>query len=95
MSAGQDPPGGTPVTQQGIRIVLEFTSEDKAWIRINKVDVPLFWQGHAVAPALADIVRVGGRQFVIDARVWEHEGAQPILRLYLSSGHAQSDTSFG
>jgi len=46
-------------------------------------------------PALGDVVRVGGRQFVIEARVWEHDGAAPPLRLYVGSGHAQSDTSFG
>lgn len=83
------------MTQENLRIVLEFTSEDRAWIRINKVDVPRFWQDHSVAPALGDVVRVGGRQFVIDARVWEHDGAMPMLRLYLGSGHAQSDTTFG
>lgn len=83
------------MTQQDLRIVLEFSTEDKAWIRVTKVDVPPFWQGHTVAPALGDVVRVGGRQFVVDARVWEHDGALPMLRLYLGSGHAQSDTSFG
>ncbi len=83
------------MTEQDIRIVLEFTPEDRTWIRITRVDVPRFWQNHSVAPALGDVVRVGGRQFVIDARVWEHDGAGPTLRLYLGSGHAQSDTSFG
>ena len=83
------------MTEQDIRINLEFTPEDRTWIRITKVDVPRFWQGHSIAPALGDVVRVGGRQFVVDARVWEHEGAGPTLRLYLGSGHAQSDTSFG
>lgn len=82
------------MTQQTLRIVLEFTPEDRAWIRINKVDVPAFWQGHAVPPALGDVVRLGGRQFVIEARVWEQEAAGPALRLYVSSGHAQSDTTF-
>lgn len=83
------------MNQQDLRIVLEFSSEDRTWIRVNKVDVPKFWQGHTVAPALGDVVRVGGRQFVVDARVWEHDGTLPMLRLYLGSGHAQSDTSFG
>jgi hypothetical protein len=48
-----------------------------------------------VPPALGDVVRVGGRQFVIEARVWEHDGTLPMLRLYVGSGHAQSDTTFG
>ena len=83
------------MTEQDVRIVLEFTPEDRTWIRITKVDVPRFWQSHSIAPALGDVVRVGGRQFVIDARVWEHDGAATTLRLYLGSGHAQSDTTFG
>lgn len=81
--------------QENLRIVLEFTPEDRTWMRISKVDVPRFWDGHSATPALGDVVRVGGRQFVIDARVWEHDGTAPMLRLYLSSGHAQSDTTFG
>jgi hypothetical protein len=83
------------MTQQALRISLEFTPEDRAWIRINKVDVPAFWQGHSVAPALGDVVRLGGRQFVIDARVWDQDNGSPTLRLFVGSGHAQSDTTFG
>jgi hypothetical protein len=83
------------MTTQELRIVLEFNPEDRAWIRISKTAVPQFWQGHGVAPAHGDVLRVGGRQFVIDARVWEHDGVAPMLRLYLGSGHAQSDTAFG
>ena len=83
------------MNQENLRIVLQFASEDKAWIRVTKVAVPNFWHGHPVEPALGDVVRVGGRQFVINARVWEHDGAAAVLRLYLGSGHAQSDTSFG
>ena len=78
-----------------IRIVPVFTTDDQAWLRRGSIPVPAFWNGHAVAPALGDVLRVGGRQFVINARVWEHDGAVPVLRLYLGSGHAQSDTSFG
>jgi hypothetical protein len=84
-----------PMSQQDLNIVLEFNAEDRAWIRISKVDVPKFWAGHNVPPALGDVVRLGGRQFVIEARVWEQDVATPMLRLYLSSSHAQSDTSFG
>lgn len=83
------------MTHEELRIVLEFTAEDRTWIRVTKVEVPRFWQGHSVPPALGDVVRVGGRQFVIEARVWEHDGTLPMLRLYVGSGHAQSDTSFG
>jgi len=83
------------MVQQDIRIVLEFTPEDRTWMRVNRVDVPPFWKGHTVAPLLGDVLRVGGRQFVIAARVWEHDGAAPTLRLFIGSGHAQSDTVFG
>ena len=80
---------------QEIKINLVFTSDDQAWIRRTSVDVPKFWQGHSIAPALGDVLRIGGRQFVIENRVWEYDGSGPLLRLFLSSGHAQSDTSFG
>jgi hypothetical protein len=81
--------------EQALRIVPAFTTDDQAWMRREGVAVPPFWQSHAVAPALGDVLRIGGRQFVIQARVWEHDGTLPVLRLYIGSGHAQSDTSFG
>jgi hypothetical protein len=81
--------------EPALRILPVFTTDDQAWLRREGVAVPLFWQGHAVAPALGDVLRIGGRQFVIQARVWEHDGTLPVLRLYIGSGHAQSDTSFG
>ena len=81
--------------EQAIRIVPVFTTDDQAWIRREGVSVPPLWQGHTVAPALGDVLRIGGRQFVIQARVWEHDGTVPVLRLYIGSGHAQSDTAFG
>jgi len=83
------------MVQQEIRIVLEFTPEARTWIRVNKVDVPVFWKGRAIPPLLGDVLRLGGRQFVIAGRVWEHDGAGPILRLYVGGSHAQSDTIFG
>ena len=81
--------------EQTIKINPVFTTDDQAWIRREGVAVPPFWQGHTVAPALGDVLRIGGRQFVIQARVWEHDGTLPVLRLYIGSGHAQSDTAFG
>ena len=83
------------MTQPDLRIVLEFIPEDRTWIRITKVDVPRFWQGHDAVPLAGDVLRVGGRQFVIQGRAWEHDGTVPVLRLFLSSGHAESDTVFG
>ena len=83
------------MTQQDIQIVLVFASDDQAWIRRTGVEVPKFWRGHLVAPARGDVLRIGGRQFTIQARVWEHDGSLPTLRLFLSSGRAQSDTVFG
>jgi hypothetical protein len=81
--------------QQEIKIVPVFSTDDQTWIRRTAVQVPKFWQDHSVAPALGDVLRFGGRQFVIQARVWEHDGSVPVLRLYLGSGLAQSDTTFG
>jgi hypothetical protein len=78
-----------------LKIVPVFNADDQAWIRRTSVELPRFWQGHSVAPALGDVLRVGGRQFVVQARVWEHDGGAPLLRLYLGSGHALSDTVFG
>ena len=80
---------------QDIQIAPVFTTDDAAWIRRSAIDVPAFWRGHEVAPATGDVLRIGGRQFVIEARVWEHDGSLPVLKLYLSSGRAQSDTTFG
>lgn len=83
------------MSQQNIQIVLVFTTDDQAWIRRSSIPIPTFWDGHSVAPALGDVIRLGGRQFGIEARVWEHDGTMPVLRLFVSSGHAHSDTTFG
>jgi hypothetical protein len=83
------------MSEQNIQIVPVFTVDDQAWIRRSSISVPKFWAGHSVAPALGDVLRIGGRQFVLQARVWEHDGVVPVLRLFMSSGHAQSDTTFG
>ena len=81
--------------QQNLRIVLAFSADDQAWVRRSSVVVPKFWQGHTVAPISGDALRIGGRQFIVQGRVWEHDGNTPVLRLFLSSGHAESDTVFG
>jgi hypothetical protein len=80
---------------QEIRIVLGFSSDDQAWLRRSSIVVPKYWQGHSVEPVAGDAIRIGGRQFTIQGRAWEHDGASPVLRLFLSSGHAESDTVFG
>jgi len=80
---------------QTLRIVPVFTTEDQAWLRRSQLAVPDFWSGHTAAPALGDVLRVGGRQFDVQARVWEHDGTQPVLKLFLGDGRAQSDTVFG
>ncbi|HVQ02528.1 MAG TPA: hypothetical protein VMT14_03345 [Burkholderiaceae bacterium] len=77
------------------QIQLVFSSDDQAWIRREQIAVPKFWQDHAVAPLVGDVLRFGGRQFVIEARVWEHEAGQPLLRLFVSNARAESDTSLG
>lgn len=78
-----------------LRIVLSFSADDQAWLRRSSITVPPFWEGHGVAPAQGDAVRIGGRQFLIQARVWEHDGDGPVLRLFAGSAQAQSDTVFG
>ena len=83
------------MSMHNIQIVIAFTADDQAWIRRSGLVVPDYWGGHTVAPALDDVLRLGGRQFTIQARVWEHDGATPLLRLYVASGRAESDTTFG
>ena len=80
---------------QNLKIILAFSLDDQGWIRRAGVVVPKYWAGHSVAPAVGDALRIGGRQFTVQGRVWEHDGSTPVLRLYLSSGHAESDTVFG
>lgn len=81
--------------QQNLKIVLALSMDDQAWLRRSSIVVPKFWQGHSVPPMTGDVLRIGGRQFVVQGRVWEHDGNAPVLRLFLSSGHAESDTVFG
>jgi hypothetical protein len=83
------------MSQQDIRILLTFSPDDQAWIRRTQVVVPQFWQAHSIAPAQGDVIRIAGRQFLIQARVWEHDGESPVLRLFVGNAHAQSDTVFG
>jgi hypothetical protein len=83
------------MTSPDLRIVLEFGTEDRTWIRINRVDVPPFWRGLSAVPATGDVLRVGGRQFLVQGRAWEHDGTQTLLRIFLGSSHAHSDTVFG
>ncbi len=80
---------------QGLRIVLAFSPDDQAWLRQSKTAVPKFWDGHPHLPLAGDVVRLGGRQFLIQGRAWEHDGDGALLRVFLSSSHAQSDTVFG
>jgi hypothetical protein len=83
------------MTSPTLRIVLTFPPDDQAWLRREKIPVPKFWDGHVVPPLAGDVIRVGGRQFLIQGRAWEHDRDGPLLRVFLSSSHAQSDTVFG
>lgn len=78
-----------------LQISFVFNADDQAWIRREGLAVPAYWQGHAVPPLVGDVVRFGGRQFVIRARVWEHEAGTTLLRLFVGDAHAESDTSLG
>lgn len=83
------------MSTDSLRIVISFSSDDQAWMRRSSLVVPRFWDGHGVAPAQGDVLRFGGRQFSVEARVWEHDGVSPVLRLFVGNAHAQSDTAFG
>jgi len=78
-----------------LRVVLVFSVDDQAWIRRSSVVVPRFWEGHHIAPAVGDVLRIGGRQFTVKGRVWEQDASGTILRLQLSDAYAESDTVFG
>lgn len=77
------------------QISLVFSADDQAWMRREGVAVPPYWQGHSLPPLVGDVVRFGGRQFVIQARVWEHAAGATTLRLFVGEAHAESDTSLG
>jgi len=78
-----------------LRFALVFSHEDQIWIRRTGVAVPDFWRGHGVAPQVGDVFRLGGRQFTIQGRLWEHDGEAVVLRLFVGSAHAESDSVFG
>ena len=82
------------MSQQSLQVNLVFNADDQAWIRREGIVVPRFWQDHAAAPAVGDVVRFGGRQFVIQTRVWERDGEMTVLRLFVGDARAHSDTSF-
>lgn len=83
------------MSDSNLQIDLVFTPEDQAWMRRNGQPAPAFWKGHTCAPLVGDVLRINGRQFVIRARVWDHDDVKPHLRLFLSDAQAQSDTTFG
>jgi hypothetical protein len=83
------------MSNPSLRTVLSFSVDDQAWLRRGQIAVPNFFQGHDVAPAQGDVLRIAGRQFVVQGRVWEHDSEGPLLRLFMGHAHAQSDTIFG
>jgi hypothetical protein len=83
------------MSQAHPRIVLAFTAEDTAWLKRNQHAVPRYWEGHAAPPLTGDVIRLGGRQFLIQGRAWEHDADGPLLRVFVGASHAHSDTVFG
>lgn len=83
------------MSPSNLRTVLIFSPDDQAWLRREGIAVPNFFDGHGVAPSQGDVLRIARRQFLVQARVWEHDGTSPVLRLFLSNAHAHSDTVFG
>jgi hypothetical protein len=86
---------GDAMNPTPLRVVLVFSPEDQAWIRRAALTVPDFWQGHGVPPAMGDEFRLGGRQFTIQGRLWAQEGEVTLLRVFVGSAHAESDSVFG
>jgi hypothetical protein len=83
------------MTTANPRIVLAFTTEDSAWLKRNQHAVPRYWEGHGAPPLAGDVIRLGGRQFLIQGRAWEHDADGPLLRVFVGDSHAHSDTVFG
>jgi hypothetical protein len=83
------------MSRQSLRVVPVFSPDDQAWLRMNRIVVPDFWSGHTLAPTTGDALRIAGRQFMIQGRVWEHDGEGAVLRLFVGDAHAPSDTVFG
>jgi hypothetical protein len=77
-----------------LQITMTFTGEDLAQIKQSGVTVPMFWPTPALLPNAMDMVRFGGRQYVIAYRVWETSEAGTVLRLYMESSTTQIDASF-
>lgn len=78
-----------------LRVTLVFAPDDQAWLRREQIAVPPFWQGHGVPPASGDVLRIAGRQFLVQGRAWEVDAQGPVLRVFVGNAHAQSDTVFG
>jgi hypothetical protein len=83
------------MNQEKIRVVLAFRADDQAWIRQSKIAIPKYWEDHSIPPAQGDVIRIAGRQFLVQARVWEHDGETTVLKIFVGNAHAQSDTVFG
>jgi hypothetical protein len=83
------------MSQPALRIALVFNPEDQTWMRRASLAVPDFWRGHGVAPMAGDVFRLGGRQFAVQGRLWELDGEGTVLRVFVGSAHAESDSMFG
>ena len=77
-----------------LQITMTFTPEDLDYLKKVGTSVPMFWPQADVLPMALDVVRFGGPQYVIQARVWETSEDGTVLRLYMSSGSPQSDKAF-
>lgn len=73
-----------------LNFILVFSPEDKADLEARGISVPPFWQGHYCQPLVGDIVRFGGKQYVVAGRSWEYTLGAPSLCLYMSDGVTQT-----
>ncbi len=76
-----------------LNITVSFTPEDLERLRADGTAIPPFWSGHPIPPQVGDLLRFGLYQCAVTARVWEHDGAMPVLRLYVSDLQKRSDVS--
>lgn len=73
-------------SRQPLAITLSFHPDDAESPHRTGESVPPFWTAHSAAPERADLLRIGRRLYAVTARVWEHDGTQPVLVLYLGMG---------
>lgn len=71
-------------------ITLDFSPEDRADIEARGLTVPPFGNHPLFSPLVGDMLRFGGKQYIVMARVWEHSAERPTLVLEMSNSATQT-----